>query len=123
MNRAYRELFLNTTVVSLVISIIFSGISATLIHGDSFVFSWGFNFFLIFLVIYFYNLIVSVMNFALAMVCRSTPLRLVLFNSAGLLLTALAVYKLEALYLFSLYSSFVILTLISVFGKKTADIK
>ncbi|UQZ34438.1 hypothetical protein C2I18_13460 [Paenibacillus sp. PK3_47] len=121
MNRAYRELFLNTTVISLVVSLIFAGIAASFIHWGSFVVSWGFDFLLIFLLVYFYNLVVSVLNFALAKLCRSTALRLALFNSAGLLLTALPAYKLEALYIFSLYASFVIQSAISVFGQKTAD--
>lgn len=120
MNKAYRELFLNTTVISLIISIIFAGIAASLVRWDPFMFSWGFDFLLIFLIIYFYNLVVSVLSFALAKLCRPIILRLVLFNISGLLLIALIVYKLDALYLSSLYSTFIILSLTSLFCQKTA---
>ncbi|WP_342438039.1 hypothetical protein NSS79_01665 [Paenibacillus sp. FSL L8-0436] len=118
MNKAYKELFLNTVYLSLGISAVFAGIVATVNDESPLGFSWGFNFLGIFLFIYFYNLIVSVINFALSLFCKSTILRLVLFNIVGLLLTALPAYLLHQLPIFSLYSSFIILSVMSVYMAK-----
>ncbi|MEK4062021.1 MULTISPECIES: hypothetical protein [Paenibacillus] len=121
MNRAYKELFLNTVYFSLGISAVFAGIVSTVNDESPLGFSWGFNFLGIFLFIYFYNLIVSVINFALSLFCKSLVMRLVLFNIVGLLLTALPAYHFHEWFLLSLYASFIVLSAHSIWSQRTAD--
>ncbi|WP_379142130.1 hypothetical protein [Paenibacillus sp. sgz500992] len=121
MNKAYKELFLNTVYLSLGISAVFAGIVATVNDESPLGFSWGFNFLGIFLFIYFYNLIVSVLNFILTKLCKLLAVRLIVFNAAGLLLTALPAYHFHEWFLLSLYASFIVLSAHSIWSQRTAD--
>lgn len=114
MHRNYSDLFFNTVFLSLPLSALFAAAVTTWTPDADLLFGWSFTFLAIFLMVYFYNLIVSLVFFVTASLCSHSVVRIILFLITGLLALSLLVYRTDSLPLFSLYTSFILMSAASV---------
>lgn len=117
MDRHYRDLFFNTVVLSFLLSALFALAAATWTQRMDPLFTWTFDFLAIFLFVYFYNLMVSLVFCVTASLCRNPVLRLILFLMTGLLALGLLAVRFESPAFFSLYTSFIVMPAVSAVRK------
>lgn len=122
MQKLQKELILNASIVSAVISAVLAAIGAEIFINNSFFgFGWFIPFMVYFLVLYAFSLIVSFGNFALGLKIRSLGVRLLTFNILGIVLILTAWFFLRDIIILASFSTFILFSLVALIMDQTKN--
>ncbi|WP_160032188.1 hypothetical protein [Paenibacillus sp. An7] len=119
MEKFKKEFILNTFIISMVLALISSWIGAKIVVNHSVLSNrddWAVPFFVLFLILYAFNLAMSIVNYVIAIMVGNFILRLFIFNILGLIIAVIAwVSKGESIYLATfIYSTFIVFSIVAL---------
>lgn len=76
-------------------------------------------FMLYFLVLYAFNIVISILNYGLCRIINSPPIRLLIFNTLGLIIILGIRYYLDDPIFLAAYSTFVFFSIIALYSTKS----
>ena len=119
MEKSKKEFILNTFILSMVMALISGWIGAKIVVNHSELSNrgdWAVPFFVLFLILYAFNLVMSIVNYVIAIMVHNFILRLLIFNILGLIIAVIAwVSKGESVYLATfIYSTFIVFSIVAI---------
>ncbi|MBD7966659.1 hypothetical protein [Paenibacillus gallinarum] len=119
MEKLKKEFILNTFVISMVLALISGWIGAKIVVNHSVLSNrddWVMSFFVLFLILYAFNLAMSIVNYVIAKMVGNFILRLLIFNILGLIIAVIAwVFKGGSVFLATLiYSTFIVFSIMAL---------
>lgn len=123
IDRLNKELILNATVVSAILTLVLARIGASVSVDSSDISNsadWPLSFMIYTLLLFAYHGLLSIVNYVIGRFVERLFWRLVIFNIVSLLLLALACYVIEEAGLFSIYVSVIVFSIVAIVmnGKK-----
>ncbi|MEF3351815.1 hypothetical protein PV403_01370 [Paenibacillus sp. GYB006] len=119
MEKFKKEFILNTFIISMVLALISGWIGAKIVVNHSVLSNrddWAVPFFVLFLILYAFNLAMSIVNYVIAIMVNNFILRLLIFNILGLIIAVIAwVSKGGSVYLATfIYSTFIVFSIVAL---------
>lgn len=126
MEKSKKEFILNTFIISMVLALISGWIGAKIVVNHSVLSNrddWVMSFFVLFLILYAFNLVMSIVNYVIAIMIGNFILRLLIFNILGLIIAVIAwVSKGGSVYLATfIYSTFIVFSIVALVINQSSD--
>lgn len=114
MEKLNKELILNVSLVSLLLTVILAAVGAEAnVKMSDISYGWFIPFMFYALILYIFNLFVSFLNYWIGRAVRRLPARLIVFNLAGVMLLATAWYLMKEAAVLAAFSSFIAISVIA----------
>lgn len=114
MEKLNKELILNVSLVSLLLTVILAAVGAeAAVKMSAISYGWFIPFMFYALILYIFNLFVSFVNYWIGRAVRRLPVRLIVFNLAGVMLLATAWYLMKEAAVLAAFSSFIVISVIA----------
>lgn len=117
MEKVKKEFILNASVISIVLALILGWVGAKIDVNNSVLSNrddWLIPFIIFFLILYVFNLAMSIVNYVIAKMVGNLALRLLIFNILGLLIVIIAWTIIDENIYLATYSTFIVFSIIAV---------
>lgn len=123
MEKSKKEFILNTFIISMVLALISGWIGAKIVVNHSVLSNrddWVMSFFVLFLILYAFNLAMSIVNYVIAIMVNNFIVRLLIFNILGLIIAWVS--KGGSVYLATfIYSTFIVFSIVALVINQSSD--
>lgn len=117
MEKVKKEFILNASVISIVLALVLGWVGAKIDVNNSVLSNrddWLIPFIIFFLILYVFNLAMSIVNYVIARMVGNLTLRLLIFNILGLLIVIIAWTIIDESIYLATYSTFIVFSVVAV---------